>query len=49
MRTVEQLKEAAKTYWRRLSAELSERYISGIQWRMERVIEASGCNIVETK
>ncbi|WKY05771.1 hypothetical protein Q1695_006179 [Nippostrongylus brasiliensis] len=46
---VEELKKAAKTYWRGLTPEMCCKYVSGIRWRMEKIIEAGGGNIVERK
>lgn len=45
--TVDDLKKAANDYWN--SLETCARYVEGVQWRMKRVIEERGKNIVENK
>lgn len=47
--TIEDLKKAAKDYWRGLTPEMCWRYICGMLWRMEKILEASEGNIVERK
>ncbi|WKY05704.1 hypothetical protein Q1695_006140 [Nippostrongylus brasiliensis] len=47
--TIEELKKAAKTYWRGLTPEVCWNYVCGMHWRMEKIVEAKGGNVVETK
>ena len=47
---MKELKEEIIDYWyNRLTPEVCARYIAGIRWRMERVVEQGGRNIVEKK
>ncbi|CAJ0588997.1 unnamed protein product [Cylicocyclus nassatus] len=46
-RTIDQLESAIRDYWSKLTPEICQKYIEGIQWRMPLIVEARGGNIIE--
>ncbi|KIH43079.1 hypothetical protein ANCDUO_26924 [Ancylostoma duodenale] len=49
VRAIPGLKIAVASCWKSLTPEQCQRYIRGVQWRMERILKAEGGNVVENK
>ncbi|EPB78286.1 hypothetical protein ANCCEY_02670 [Ancylostoma ceylanicum] len=49
VRTLAELEVCIRAYWKALTPEKCRKYVESVQWRMKKIIEAGGGNIIECK